>query len=196
MKYLVLLIMTAPMFNVFAHCPNALEADGEKFCYAVEWLKGEKRKGSKFVEVKKMSPYLNATNEIPQKRVFSKLNFKMWLAGDASHQFTTPEGFSVKPFMLKSLDHADHGVAYEAEYIENEQALQLSKMPLISMRGCWNLVWEKEDGEIRSLAESFDYPNLNIAEQMERLSFCSMCSTGPKPPGVGGGDHGDHDGHH
>lgn len=194
MKYLILTIMMMPAVNVLAHCPNALEADGEKFCYTVEWLNGEKRKGKNFIEVKELSPYLNAVNEIPQKRVFSKLIFKIWIDGDKKHVFAAPEGFSVKPYMLKSLDHADHGVAYESEFIEAGQALLVSKMPLISMRGCWNLVWEKDDGEIISLAESFEYPNLSMGDQMERMNFCSMCSTDPKPPGDDHDDdgHGDH----
>jgi len=198
MKNTILSLMIVLGFSIgrtaFAHCPNELNDGDQKFCYTIEWLNGEKRRGAQFVEVDELGPHLNPVDEIPQKRILSKLNFKMWLDGDKTHAFAAPHNFSVEPYMLNSLDHPNHGVSHESAFVENEQALQLSKMPLTSMRGCWSLVWKKASGEIISLAHKFEYSNLDMNEQMDRYAFCSLC-VGPKPPGDSG-EHGDHSGHH
>jgi hypothetical protein len=187
MKILSLLVILLSTSLSFAHCPQFLEVEDKKFCYSFDWLQADKRVRGKFIEVKEVSPFLNAMREIPQKRIYSKLVFKMWESGDSSHKFQSPENFKVEPYMFMESGH-HHGVSFESAFLKEDEALLMSKLPLTSMRGCWSFVWRRADGQIKVLLDSFEFSNLSTEQNAERTLFCSASPDLP--------DDGHHGGHH
>lgn len=158
------------------------------YCASLEWLKGDKKIKDGFVETDMEGPYQIPMKERPQKWVYSKANFHVWLKGDSTHAPVYLDGLRLFPYMMMENGH-HHGAAYMFEEGSEVEGYQLSQLALHGMRGCWSIrgTFSEEDSMETSflVTKIMSYKNLSEEGNAEVMGFCMN---------EGGGDHGG--GHH
>lgn len=198
MKVFMFLLIQATS-TAFAHCPIEIEAQGEQYCMNYEWLNTDKKVQGNFVETENESPYLVASNELPPKWLFSKLEVKTWKKGDSNHIPVEIKDFVVFPYMTMEMDH-NHSTLFDFSY--DSTSYILSQVRFQDMKGCWSLRWSTSDKlDVDSSKSVFANSQwfTNVTEYTNSsedkiLSIEEMCSKVGNGSGSddGGGHHHDH----
>lgn len=139
MKSFFLLLLLVPSFS-YAHCPISFEVEGVSYCTDIEWLNGDYKVQGSLVPSSQMSPHLIAAGEVPQKWIYSRARFPLWLEGDRTHAPQMIAGLRVFPYMVMENGH-HHSTSHEFEWNDGKQVYELTGVAFQEMPGCWSLRW-------------------------------------------------------
>jgi hypothetical protein len=180
MKYFCALIIFLPNIS-FAHCPIALDVNGEQYCTSLNWLNGDKKIKGQLEETAVLSPYLIPSGEIPQKWIYAKAEFLIWKNGDSTHTAQTPEGLRIFPYMTMADGH-HHSTSYEFNFDNANQRYVVAATALQSMPGCWSFRWTTDDMDdlatSQHLTNVSNYTNLSPTDNATMNDFCTAVSDG------------------
>lgn len=187
MKTILVLITLFPIMS-YAHCPVALEVNGEQYCTAVEWQKTTQKVSGQYQETTNISPYLIPAGEMPQKWQYANAEFLIWKKGDSTHTPQKPEGLRIFPYMVMANGH-HHGTSYTFDFEVPTQKFILNSAALQSMPGCWSLRWTTaaDDGleSSQPLENITAYTNLNDGDLAQVISYCNSSSENGTPENGG-----------
>ncbi|MCB0357191.1 MAG: hypothetical protein KDD40_09295 [Bdellovibrionales bacterium] len=175
--WIVWFILSASSVN--AHeCDYTIEILQQKYCLGLEWQKAQNKKLSQWQDSEFMSPQLVRQRTPAKKKMYSSAHIKVWELSDELQANLKIDGFHVFPFM-EMVDGHGHFSTYNFFWDENLQVYVLNQLNLSEMKGCWNLRWSIEQGDLLNtshwLMSVEQYENINSAEYMQIMSWCSMC---------------------
>lgn len=179
MKHIFLALILIPSAT-YAHCPIALEINGEPYCTNINWLSSDSKVQGQYQESQLPSPQLIASGEIPQKWAYSKGEFLVWKKGDPKHTPQAPEGFRIFPYMVME-NGMHHSAGYNFLWNEDSETFVVQHLALQSMKGCWSLRWTTSTTDdfttSQHLTHILGYANLSSADNAVMKNYCDTLTT-------------------
>ncbi len=180
MKKLILATLLFPHW-ASAHCPIELTVSGTTYCTDAKWLNADKKIQGNLQETTEPTPYLIPMGEIPQKWLYTKVSFPLWVKGDSTHQPQSPANFRIFPYMTMTDGH-HHPASYQFAWDSVTQSYVLSALALQNMSGCWSLYWTTESmdhlASSQKILDIIEYANLDDTENTAMASYCTNSSSG------------------